>query len=123
MGSLHDTQRDQSWIDVDCLTYDAFPESAVGSMACLIYRRSGLRLEFCERPDNIESDPSVLSRNEQVGFRRIWPFSETVTQRWRSVGCDGGSGRESGHVIFGHPIAQGIAGDFEKTAGFGYIPA
>ena len=50
-------------------------------MACLIYRRSSLRLESCERPDSIESDPSVLSRNEQVGFWRIGSLSETAAQR------------------------------------------
>lgn len=81
MGSLHDTQRDQSWTDVDFLTYDAFPEFAVGWMACLTYRCSCLRLELREKLGSIESDPSVLSRNEQVGILGKWQFSETGTQR------------------------------------------
>lgn len=92
-------------------------------MVCLIYRRSSLRLESCERPDSIESDPSVLSRNEQVGFWRIGSFSETAAQRWRCVECDGGSGRESGHVILGHAVTQGVPGDFKEPAGFGDVPA
>lgn len=92
-------------------------------MACLIYRRSGLRLESCERPDSIESDPPVLSRNEQVGFWRIGPFSETVAQRWRCVECDSGNGRESGHTILGHAVTQCVPGDFKEPAGFGDVPA